>query len=102
MATGDEYVQMVQEAEKDGAHVAVLMYHRTAIEGIEYNTNAATVLLSAIQYAQRLKKGRDRKAVAQWGQDVMQRITPKTDLAEIICKEIAKLQAIGDKNAATP
>lgn len=100
METVDEYVRMAQEAEKEGAHVAVLAYYRTAIETAGYDSNAVAVLLSAVEYAQRLKKEGDRKAIAQWGQEVMQRIAPKTGLAEIICKEIAKLQETGGKNAS--
>ena len=102
MASVEEYLGLAEEAQKDGAHVAVFTYYRTAIEGIGYNTSVANVLLAAIQYAQRLKKERDRKAIAQWSQEVVQRITPKIDLAEAINSEIAKLQAIGDKNATTP
>ena len=98
MASVEEYLGLAEEAQKDGAHVAVFTYYRTAIEGIGYNTSVANVLLAAIQYAQRLKKERDRKAIAQWGQEIVQRITPN-DLVETIRTEIAKLQAAGDKNA---
>ncbi|MBI2652268.1 hypothetical protein HYX00_02275 [Candidatus Woesearchaeota archaeon] len=101
MASVEEYVRMAEEAQKDGAHVAVFTYYRTAIEGVGYNTSAVAVLLAAIQYTQKLKKERDRIAIAQWGQEVVQRITPKTDLVGTISTEIAKLQAIGDKHATT-
>lgn len=99
MATVDEYVSMAKEAQQDGAHVAAFTYYRTAIEETGYNTSATNILLAAIQYAQKLKKERDRTAIAQWSREIVQRITPKTDLVEVISAEIAKLQAIGDKNA---
>ncbi|MBI3034721.1 hypothetical protein HYY71_00215 [Candidatus Woesearchaeota archaeon] len=89
--TVEEYVRMAEEAQAVGAHVAVFTYYRTAIEVIGYNASAANVLLAALQYARRLKKGMDIKAIVQWGQEVAQRITPKTDLVETINKEIAKL-----------
>lgn len=100
MTSVEEYEKMAEEAKEDGAgaHVAVLTYYRDTIEIIGYNQNAAPVLLAAVQYAQRLKKERDRKAIMQWSQRVVEKITPKTDLITTINQEIEKLQK-GEKNA---
>ena len=101
MDSVEECLRLAEEAQKDGAHVAVFTYYRTAIEEIGYNTSAANIILAAAQYAQKLKKERDRKAIAQWCQEAAQKITPKTDLVGTISNEIAKLQARGDKSATT-
>ena len=103
MITVEEYVKLAEEAQQDGAHVAVLTYYGRAIEEMEhgkngYGINTAEILLAAVQYAQRLKKERDRKAIARWSLEVVQRIQ-STDLVAIITKEIAKLQLQGDKHA---
>lgn len=100
MTSVEEYLKLAEEAQQDGSHVAVFTYYRTAIEGTGYNASAANVLLAAVQYAHRLKKERDRRAIAQWSKEFAQRITPK-DLVGTINVEIAKLQAIGDKNATS-
>lgn len=100
MTSVDEYVGMAEAAQKDGAHVAVLTYYRDAIEETGYNSNAAPVLLAAIQYAQKLKKGRDRKAIADWGMRALGKIKPDTSLEATINQEIAKLQTVGKENAA--
>lgn len=98
MATVEEYVRMAEEAQADGAHVAVLTHYRTAIEGTGYNQNAAGFLLTAVQYAQRLKKEKDRVAIAIWSREALTRLqTPS--LKEIIATEIAKLEVAGGKNA---
>ncbi|MBI4451900.1 hypothetical protein HY637_00590 [Candidatus Woesearchaeota archaeon] len=103
MATVDEYVRLAQEAQQDGAHVAVFIYYRTAIERIGYdtrtgdNTGALNLLLASVKYAQNLKKEKDRKAVAQWSQEIVKRMS-RSELVEIIKQEIAKL-GVG-KNAA--
>lgn len=102
MTTADEYVKMAQDAKGDNAHVAVLMHYRSAVEAWEYSSNAAPVLLVAMQYAQRLKKSMDRTAVAVWGTESLERIKPSHDLEGTVKREIAKLQAKGDANAASP
>ena len=102
MPTVDEYVQMAEEAQGDNAHVAVMTYYRDAIESTGYGSNAAPILLVAAQYAQRLKKGKDRKAIAQWIIGAADRAALKTDLVETIIQEIKKLQTGSEKNATTP
>jgi len=67
MTTVDEYLDMAEVAQQDGAHVAVLTYYRDAIEGTEYSQNAGPILLAAMIYAQKLKKERDREAMMNWG-----------------------------------
>jgi len=109
MPTIDEYVRMAEDAQQDNAHVAVLTYYRTAIEETGYCQNAAPILLAALEYAQQLKKERDRQAIRQWSQGVMQKIAPieavqrallPNGLVERIGQEIEKLQR-GNKNATT-
>lgn len=87
----DEYLMMAKEAQEDNAHVAALTYYRDAIEGIGYNHCAAPKLLEAVQYAQRLKKNRDREAIANWGQNVLKQIGI-TDLEMRINIELGKLR----------
>lgn len=100
MTSVDEYVGMAKDAQKDGAHVAVLTYYRDAVEETGYNPNAAPVLLEAVRYAQRLKKERDREAIANWGLRALGRINPDVSLESTINREIAKLQTVGKENAA--
>lgn len=95
MTTVDEYVRVAQEAQQDGAHVAVLMNYRTAIDTLGYNPQTAPILLEAVRYAQGLKKERDRLAVAQWGLSVQGKMAMESDLVTTIRQEIAKLQAGG-------
>lgn len=99
MATVNEYVRMAEESVKDGAHVAVLTYYRTAIEETAYNQNAAEILLAAVRYAQRLKKERDKAAVTTWSREALGRI--QANLKEIIEREITKLETGDVKNATT-
>ncbi len=101
MSTVEEYVRLAEEAQQDNSHVAVLTYYRTAIEETGYGTRAADILLAAVKYAQRLKNERDRKAISQWGLEIVnsRKRVPLTNLATIITEEIAKLQHQGDKNA---
>ena len=101
MATVDEYVRMAKTAEADNAHVGTLFYYRGALEVANYGAETAPVLLEAVKYAQRLKKEKDKLAIAMWGTEALRKIQ-NTNLAEMINQEIAKLQATGDKNAATP
>ncbi len=101
METVDEYVKLAEEAQKDGAHVAVLTYFRDAIEETGYNPNAAPVLLEAMRYAQRLKKERDRKAIVDWGTRALEKIRPDVTLEATINQEILKLKAGGKENAAS-
>ncbi|MBI2140947.1 hypothetical protein HYU16_00835 [Candidatus Woesearchaeota archaeon] len=102
MTTVDECVRMAQEAQGDNAYVAVFMHYRSAVEEAGYSSNAAPVLLAAVQYAQGLKKGMDRTAVAAWGTKAMTMMALNPDLEGVIGKEITKLQAKGDANAASP
>lgn len=99
MSTVEEYVKMAEEAQEDNAHVAVLTHYRDAIEETGYGSNAAPVLLAAMQYAKRLKKEKDRKAVADWGLRAIEKIKP-VPLEETINQEIKKLQIGGNENAA--
>jgi len=101
MVSVDEYVNMAEDAAEERAHVAVLTYYNFALEETRYSSNAAHVLLAATQYAQRLKKDRDREAVAKWGKIALDRMKPNTDLAGAINQEITKLQ-IGGKENVTP
>lgn len=97
MTTVEEYVKMAEKAQKDGAHVAVLTYYRTAIEATGYKQNATDIILAAVRYAQRLKKKRDRTAIAAWGRETLERIQAP-NLDSITKIEIAKLEA-GGKDA---
>ncbi len=99
MATVDEYVRMAEGAQEGGAHVAVFTYYRDAIEGMKYSPSAAPYLLAAIQYAQRLKKDRDRKAIVDWGTRALEKLRLDTTLEATISQEIAKLQNRGKENA---
>jgi len=101
MTTVDEYLDMAEAAQEDGAHVAVLTYYRDAIEGTEYSRSAAPILLAAMQYAQRLKKEDDRKAMINWGTSVLEAVRPDADLEATINQEISKLQAGGKENAVS-
>lgn len=95
MKTVDEYVKMAEEAAGNGAHVAVLMHYRSAVEQAGYGSNSAPVLLAAVQYAQRLKKGDDRAAIAGWGIGALEKIELDNGLEATISQEIAKLQTGG-------
>lgn len=104
MKTVDEYVKMAEEAAGNGAHVAVLMNYRSAIEtAVEQagycsdtpRPDPAFLLLVAISYAQRLKKSDDRGAVADWGMLTLKDVKPAAGLEAAITNEIAKLQAGG-------
>lgn len=53
----------------------------------------------AAEYAQRLKKKKDKAAVGIWGDETLTRIQPTKSLREIIQTEIAKLSSQGGKNA---
>lgn len=97
----DEYVRMAEEAQEDGAHVAVLMNYRSAIEAMESTGDSASYLLTAIQYAQGLKKEGDRTAIVNWGQEVLEIVNPGADLEATIKQEIAKLQTIGNENVTS-
>lgn len=97
MATVEEYVKMAEEAQRNGAHVAVLMYYRTAIETTGFGQGAADILLAAVRYAPKLKKEGDRLAVAGWSKEALEKLQAPS-LKEIIVKEIAKLEA-GSENA---
>ena len=99
METVDEYVKMAEEAQEDGSHVAVLTYYRDAVEGTEYSQSAAPILLAAMQYAQKLRKGNDRKAMVGWGIRVLEAVKPNADLEATINLEITKLQKVGKENA---
>ncbi len=102
MTTVEEYVKMAEEVAGDNAHVAVLTYYRDAVEETGYNTNAAPVLLAAVQYAaRRLKKEGDRKAIADWGMRALGKIRPDTSLESTINQEISNLKAGGRENAAS-
>ena len=99
--------------EKDVEHIFKEIEKEHGKNG--YGMNTAKILLAAVQYAQRLKKERDRKAIAQWGLEFIERAnwgvnlrvgviktsrySPTIDLPTIITEEIAKLQQQGDKNA---
>lgn len=102
MTSVDEDMELAAQYKEDNSHVAVLMRYRTAIERTEYDPRAGQILLDAVRYAQILKKENDRAEVALWGQEVMGKIIPKTNLAGIIEQEIAKLQPGGKENAAEP
>ena len=99
MATVDEYVSMAEAAQQDGSHVAVLTYYRDAIEGTEYSQSAAPILLAAMQYAQKLMKQGDRRAMMDWGTRVLEAVKPNADLEATINQEISKLKAGGKENA---
>ena len=94
------YMREAEEATKDSAHVAVLFNYRNAVESGNYVSGTAPILLEAVKYAQRLKKSKDKAAIAAWGIESLRKIQT-TSLDEIITQEITKLQAQGDKNAPT-
>ena len=85
-----------KEATKDNAHVAVLFNYRNAVECAGYVTGTAPVLLEAVLYASKLRKERDRLAIAEWGSEVINKIDPPSQLTNIIRGEIDKLK-IGGK-----
>ena len=94
-----DYLNAAKAAEEDNAHVGVLMHYRSAVKVGGYVAGSAIILLEAVKYAQRLKKERDKNAVAYvWGAEALGRIG-NTSLREIIETEITKLNARGDKNA---
>jgi len=101
MTTVEEFEKMAEAAQEDNAHVAVLTYYRDALDATGYSPNMASMLLTAVQYAQKLKKGADRKAVTNWGERALERMKP-TDLESTINQEIVKLRIGGKENAATP
>ena len=92
METVDEYLRLAEEAEKANAHVASSTYYRNAIEGMGYTHCAAPSLLKSIKNAQRLKKNEDRKAIADWGQDALERVKPEISLERTINLELAELR----------
>lgn len=102
MDSVDEYVTMAEEAQRDNAHVAVLTFYRDALEETGYSPNAAPILSEAIRYASKLKKDRDREAIAQWGTKALDMMKPNADLVQIISKEIAELKRVSGKDAAQP
>ena len=69
---------MAQLAADQGAHVAVLMYYRSAYELAtqEPEADAAGIVATAVNYADRLKKPIDRLAVFEWASG----IAPSEDL----------------------
>ena len=109
MKNVEEYVRMAEQAQEDGAHVAVLMHYRNAIEltrmcatdtACNYRVDAEPILLAAVEYAQRLKKDRDKRAVVLWGQETAGKIIPG-GLCERIGQELVKLRNGGEKDAGT-
>ena len=94
----------IKAAETENAHVAALFWYRNLLEySINYVNTSPTLfqgfLLEALKYAGKLKKERDKLAVAEWGSEISRKLT-KGNLTDIINQEIAKLQR-GGKDAAT-
>ncbi|MFH1506627.1 MAG: hypothetical protein ABIE94_06625 [archaeon] len=101
MKTENEYIRRAEEAQEEHAHVAVFTHYRTALELAGYSADSAQVLLAAVQYAQGLKKERDREAIREWGEDAVGKMPAETDLVETINAEIEKLKAGGEQDATT-
>ena len=99
MATIEEYIGMAKTAEADNAHVGALFHYRDALEILNYGSETAPILLEAVKYAQKLRKEKDKFAIAMWGTEALRKIQ-NTNLAEVINQEIARLQAGGKENAA--
>ena len=100
MTAVDEHAIMAEQAQEGNAHVAVLTYYRDALDRAGYSSNAASILLAAMQYTQKLKKGDDRKAIAGWGLASLERMKP-TSLEAAIILEIEKLNPAGGQIAAS-
>ena len=92
MSSIDEYVGLAQQAGGQNAHVAVCSYYRSAIEISEYGPRAGDLLLSVVQYAQRLKKPDDKTAIAVWASDTLNKIGSNTNFIGAIQSEIARLK----------
>ena len=87
----------IKAAEAENAHVAALFWYRNLLEySINYVDTAPTLvqgfLLEALQYAGKLKKERDKLAVAEWGSEISRKLTGGK-LTDIINQEILKLKA---------
>ncbi len=69
-----EYLDMAQEAAREGAHVAAIMYYRSAYDlaGSGPQAGAAEIVAMAVEYADQLKKPTDRLAVYQWASGIAQ------------------------------
>ena len=91
MEPAQVYLNLAEEAARDGVHVAYLMHHRTAAELTNSNEALKRILEAAIKYADRLKKPLDQYATYLWAQRVIVTRLSGDPLERIVINEIAKI-----------
>ena len=67
----NDYVRMAEAAGAEGAHVAAVMYYRTAAEAAASGAEVRPILEAVLDYAATLKKPMDQLALYEWGQQVI-------------------------------
>lgn len=100
MYTTKQYMDMAEQAKKEGAHVAVVTYYRNAAETTEEPKDVEGIIAATVEYAGILKKPTDRKAVYEWAKVVaadrdLETLTPR------IKKALLERQRRDDENATT-
>ncbi len=99
MHTPEEYMGMARKAGEEGAHVAAITYFRNAAEATENSADVEGIVESAVDYAGKLKKPTDRKAVYDWARAVAGQKLEETGLTERI--ETAMQELGGEQNGTS-
>lgn len=102
MTTVEEDIELAQEYERKGAHVAAFMTYQGAIAKTGYDSRAPPILDRALDHAPNLKKNEDRAVIASWAQEVIEKIGLNTNNAGTLEQKIAKLKPAGEQIAAPP
>lgn len=92
-----EYVRMAEQAGKGGAHVAAVMYYRTAAGLTASREELRGVLCAVIEYAGGLKKTEDQRAVYLWGEAVIATGLKGDPLETLVHELIGKAEAEQEK-----
>lgn len=95
-----ECIEMARQAAEQKAHVAVAMNYRTAADLAESDTQLAEIVHLAADYAANLKKPMDRRAMYEWGQEVIVKRLPGNPLEDLLTELIEQSNG-GEKNANT-
>ena len=85
------YLNLAEEAGREGAHVASVMYYRTAAELTTANEELKIILEAVIKYASKLKKPMDQLATYNWALRVIVGRLQSEPLEKIVTSEMAKI-----------
>ncbi len=95
-----QYLDLAEQAGKEGAHVAVAIYYRAATESAASGEEAASILELAMEYAGSLKKPADQRALYDWGAQAIAKMQLQgTALEKMVQESIEKLEVAKDGSA---